>query len=1622
MARTLCVLVGRPGRVPGEVCVSAGPGRRVADLTDALAGFLGEAGPLLLAHADASAPLDPDAPVEDSGIRHGDHLELRGRADPPLQPPAVPALELRVLSGAAAGARMPLSEGRHALGRGPDCDLRIAEPSVSRDPVWILVGGGGVLVERIGERQDVRLDGQPLAVPAALPVGTPFEVGGAVLLIAPRPAGSRPPGRAGAIPFRPRNRPLPTVRRPVLALPPAPPAARGWMARGRARRYEQAARQALAALPALLAHEEAERRALACDPCDLADRARLCLPGLWERRRADPDFLRLGLGRGSQPSAVRIQLPAEGDRDLAEDTLRALLPDPPSLRAVPLAADLARHTVLAVAGEAAESAGLVRWLVVQAACLHAPGELGIAAALADEVGWEWLRWLPHAAPRGIASARRLVASGDEAEGLIAEIGAIVEERRAGAPAGRALLVLVDADRPGAERLVRQVLEAPEAGIRLVVVGPRAPAGVALVASVAGARNEVGLAGAGAAELRCLPDQVDADLAARVARDLAGIAEEGGPGIPGVGLLDGASEPLDAGLAPAWEAGAESLEAVLGMAEAGPVEVDLRAGPHAVVTGTREGGRRSLLAAWVGALALRHDPRRLRVHLLEAGGGADWDDLRELPHVEAPGAAEEALGGLVAEARRRAGLLADLGERDVRRPPADAAPPSLVVVVDGFDRLTAARPEVESLVAELAELGPGLGIHLVLGTAGAAAALPPAVRAAAALRVDLGARGPAEALLAGRGELWVADPDHVSAGPGGAVRVQRPAGAGDLAVLARAAAPAARRAAAAPPAPVAVRPRSVRRRVDLRLTVEGPAQPTRDVLVELDLDRTVAELVAALAAELELDPSAGAFLFRTGAWLRGEQTVRSAGLRVGDRVLVAPAGRPGRDAPDPDGGRLEDGRIVVDRPPAQPAPEPAAQEIALQDPPARDRGGMRDLLPVGIGIAMGLVLGGALFVLSGPGRPPAVLLLSAVLTLVMALLAAIVPLYGLARRGRAFRTASAEWRARLERLGPEIAAAQAAEAAYLYERTPDLETLVRRARTLDPALWERRPGGPDWLRLRVGLAHVPSAVAVALPQGGDPDLREEAARTVAAHRAPIEVPMVLALAEAGVAGLHGDRPAAGALARWLALQVATLHSPEEVAIAAAVPVSERPSWAWLGWLPHVHSAAVSLTGPRVVAGSAAAGELLERLLALVEERRRAPGRGEAPPAVVGFLYDGLDLPPDRVSWLLGQGPRLGVHVVWVAARRDDVPSDCGAAIGLHGAAGQVVPELHLLTSGRMQRGSTADGAPAETCTGVARALAPVRDIGARRGAAGVPERVDLLDLLRARDDLDEAVRRRWARRRGGGLVAAIGAGAGGAEAVVDLRADGPHLLVVGAGGAGKSELLRTLVASLAIGHPPSALALLLVDQEGQGTFAECAKLPHAVEALHAGGLVATLRAEAAARERALQEAAASDLAALERARPELAPPALVVVVDEPAGVPELVGDVLGVARHGGRLGIHVVMATRESKETGEVFGLRVLLRADGGEEAGTRPDLPPGRAFLRAGQEAPVELQVAFSGGGASAERDEAEILVRELEFGGTPARVPGREPAAAGVEADLSRVVGATRAAAGRLGVPRPAG
>ncbi|MEN5073439.1 FtsK/SpoIIIE domain-containing protein, partial [Isoptericola cucumis] len=291
----------------------------------------------------------------------------------------------------------------------------------------------------------------------------------------------------------------------------------------------------------------------------------------------------------------------------------------------------------------------------------------------------------------------------------------------------------------------------------------------------------------------------------------------------------------------------------------------------------------------------------------------------------------------------------------------------------------------------------------------------------------------------------------------------------------------------------------------------------------------------------------------------------------------------------------------------------------------------------------------------------------------------------------------------------------------------------------------------------------------------------------------------------------------------------------------------------------------------------------------------------------------------------------------------------------------------------------------------------------------------------------------------GWAVPLGVDAAGRTVHLDLVADGPHLLVAGTTGAGKSELLQALVLGLAARRSPRDLALALVDFKGGASFGPCTGLPHVVgqvsdlDAGLAGRALAGLRAELHRREELLAAHGVTDLAALHGHAD--APPRLVVVIDEfralADDLPEFLPGLLRVAAQGRSLGVHLVLATQRpagavSADVRANVSARIALRVvdaadsldvvDTAAAARIRPGVP-GRAVLRLGAAAPVVLQCAHAGtprtAGPVVRRAPAWRTVDRPRAVPTD-RVP--DDGAAGTD-DADRMVAALRTAAARRGL-----
>ncbi|MFD9868779.1 FHA domain-containing protein [Streptomyces niveus] len=430
-------------------------------------------------------------------------------------------------------------------------------------------------------------------------------------------------------------------------------------------------------------------------------------------------------------------------------------------------------------------------------------------------------------------------------------------------------------------------------------------------------------------------------------------------------------------------------------------------------------------------------------------------------------------------------------------------------------------------------------------------------------------------------------------------------------------------------------------------------------------------------------------------------------------------------------------------------------------------------------------------------------------------------------------------------------------APLDETWPDPASVLMTALGPGPRLWERGPGHPESLVLRLGTTERPS------PDGSGP--------------LP-SVPVTVSLREAGSLGLAGPRERLTGLARSAVAQLAALHSPADLEIVLISADRNRSveqrkrEWGWLGWLPHARPAhgqdcRLLLAYDRDQA-AARLGELTRRLddgplgaawaSADAATVAAAAARHEGTSTLLVVDGDpGSAALRETTARLAGAGAAAGVHVICLAetpAASPDSPlaatyetacaastafRECGAVALL---SGDVATALRLLRTavGRPAGPgtlATVDAVSPAWADRFGRALAPLRTeaggsaaAGRRRQAAVLPRTARLLDELGLARATPASLMARWASAAGSTTV--LGTGPHG-PVTVDLVEEGPHLLIEGPAGSGRTELLRAVAASLAAGGRPDRLGLLLVDgaggERGEGLRA-CTELPHVTEHL------------------------------------------------------------------------------------------------------------------------------------------------------------------------------------------------
>ncbi|MGV9297354.1 type VII secretion protein EccCa [Amycolatopsis sp. NPDC003676] len=741
-------------------------------------------------------------------------------------------------------------------------------------------------------------------------------------------------------------------------------------------------------------------------------------------------------------------------------------------------------------------------------------------------------------------------------------------------------------------------------------------------------------------------------------------------------------------------------------------------------------------------------------------------------------------------------------------------------------------------------------------------------------------------------------------------------------------------------------------------------------------------------------------------------------------------------------------VVVKRPARKPAPEMPAGELILQAPPEIPPAPGRQWTQLFMMLPMIAMMGSMVLMYSGSAGSGIRYVVYGLMGVGMLGMAVTGFLQGggpskreMGRARRKYLRHLAQHRLRLRR----AVLRQRTAMEYLHPEPGTLWSLAASCR-----LWERRKNDEDFAVARIGRGAQSPALSLVAPDTKPLEELEPLSalalrRFLTSHSTVDDLPIAVAVNGFSRIHLRGDRAAATGLLRAMLAQLATLQSPEDLRIAVCAGPEQRAGWEWLKWLPHaLHPERTDALGSlRLVAQTIPALESL-----LEEELAKRPRfdpevdvRVSGPHLVV--VVDGGDTAGS--DHLMTGGGVEGVTVLDLSTAPPRA-LDRASVVLTVAADGTMTSETF---DGQAPLGR-ADTLGREAAEGLARQLAPLRLTAGLRGDAPMNAELGLAELLELGDPYEFDPAKTWAPRPNRDrLRVKFGVQADGAPIELDLKESaqegmGPHGLLIGATGSGKSELLRTLVLALAVTHPPNSLNFALVDFKGGATFTRLDKLPHTSavitnlsEELHlVDRMTDAINGELVRRQELLRAAGNfSSLRDYEKARQAGAPlpevPTLLVICDEFSELlsakPDFIDMFVQIGRLGRSLGVHLLLASQRLDE-GRLRGLeghlsyRIGLRTFSEMESRTVLSVPdafrlpraPGHGFLKVSTEPMDRFRSAYvsgvyqrSTGGPAGPAAAQQLVLHEYTTGYVaPDPVPGDE--AAGEPPGADEAVGET--------------
>lgn len=418
---------------------------------------------------------------------------------------------------------------------------------------------------------------------------------------------------------------------------------------------------------------------------------------------------------------------------------------------------------------------------------------------------------------------------------------------------------------------------------------------------------------------------------------------------------------------------------------------------------------------------------------------------------------------------------------------------------------------------------------------------------------------------------------------------------------------------------------------------------------------------------------------------------------------------------------------------------------------------------------------------------------------------------------------------LEEQAAVIETAQAKQRKVLNGVHPSAGMCLEIVSGTERRLWERRTTDADFMELRLGEGKVPCCMTCKVPQ------RQFAMQVESLALLPEKIrdehvftqgcPITLNLSKYPTCGLIGERQDCINLAKNMIIQAVTHHSYAELNVVVICNKEETKDFSFVRWLPHN----VNSSGNRYIVNDAkSAAEVLAQLEGVLAERvQKEEGRkrrGKATPFYLFVCAEDTILEKHSIErYLTSNDADLSAAAIYLYDELDYLPKECEVIVEVRNGKGRYYHKNNV--SQREEFGL--DRVAVDAYEKFARKMAPLR-IELPKGSEPLPTSVSFLQGYGVQTPKDIGLVEQWPQARPEKSMAVpVGIKHGGEPFYFDIheKKHGPHGLVGGKTGCGKSEMVQSWILAMALKFPPEAVSFILIDFKGTGLILPFKNLPH-----------------------------------------------------------------------------------------------------------------------------------------------------------------------------------------------------